>query len=107
MARRRGSATALNASEVVAARAMPNNTFPYRNMSRIIFDLRAPLAGLFLAHGKNRIKEMTKLEAGRPNGQPSPGGPVKIRKLFLLVSVFFICPMIMAGGNGLSDNDIA
>ena len=32
---------------------------------------------------------------------------MKIRKLFLLVSVFFICPMIMAGGNGLSDDDIA
>jgi hypothetical protein len=49
MSRRRGSATALKASEVVAALAMPHNIFPYRNMSSDFFSqpFDAPITTLF------------------------------------------------------------
>src|SRR5436190_22352144 len=50
---------------------------------------------------------MTKLEVGRPKGQRSQGGLAKMRKLVLPISVLLVCPMLMAGGNSLSADDIA
>src|SRR5207247_3434040 len=50
---------------------------------------------------------MTKHEVERPKVQRSQGGLAKMRKLVLPISLLLVCPMIMAGGNSLSADDIA